>query len=168
MTLLCQPGFLAKTQLPSIAPKPFTIPSLSKDFGSDDPDRYLCPVRALKFYLDRVKPSRGSRSRLFLPVRGNGDISAATISRWIASVIRLAYSQISDQELSHLRAKPHEVRALSASWAFVNHAPLDDILSAAVWRKPSTFSSFYLRDMSSVLDNLHSLGPLVAAQRVIP
>lgn len=167
VTLLCQPGFLAKTQLPSVAPKPFTIPSLSRDLTRSDPDRTLCPVRALRFYMDKVKSARGSRSRLFLPVKGKHDISAASISRWIASAIRLAYSELTDQDLSFLQIRPHELRALSASWAFVNSASLDDILSAATWKQASTFSTFYLRSFSSNQGNLFSLGPLVAAQHVV-
>ena len=167
VTFLCQSGFLAKTQLPSVAPLPFTIPSLSRDLSHSDPDRSLCPIRALNFYLDRVKSSRGSRKRLFLPVKGKHDISAASISRWIASAIRLAYSDLTDQDLSFLQIRPHELRALSASWAFVNNAPLDDILSAARWKQSSTFSTFYLRSFSSTQGNLFSLGPLVSAQHVI-
>lgn len=167
VTLLCQTGFLAKTQLPSVAPKPFTIPSLSRDLSRSDPDRTLCPVRALKFYLDKVKTSRGSRKRLFIPVKGKQEISAASISRWVASTIRVAYSELTDQDLNFLQIRPHELRALSTSWAFVNKAPLEDILSAATWKQASTFSSFYLRSLSSCQGNLFSLGPIVVAQTVV-
>ena len=45
VALLCQPGFLAKNQLQG----------LSKTCGQDDEDRLLCPVRALKFYPNRVE-----------------------------------------------------------------------------------------------------------------
>ena len=166
-TFLCQMGFLAKTQLPTVASKPFTIPSLSKDLARSDPDRTLCPVRALRFYLDRVKPLRHGRKRLFIPVKGKQDVSAASISRWIASAIRLAYSELTDQDLSFLQIRPHELRALSSSWAFINNASLDDILSAASWRQASTFSTFYLRSFSASQGGLLSLGPLVAAQRVV-
>ena len=72
VTLLTQPGFLAKTQLPSTASLPFTIPSLSNVCGSDDEDRFLCPVRSLRFYLQRVKSLRGHRKRLFIPIKGGG------------------------------------------------------------------------------------------------
>jgi hypothetical protein len=72
VTLLCQPGFLAKNQLPSMASKPFKVPSLSRTCGHEDDDRLLCPVRALKFYLKRVKFIRGSRKRLFIPLKGGG------------------------------------------------------------------------------------------------
>ena len=167
VSLMCQAGFLAKNQIPSVAPSSFVIPSLAASCGPDDNDRLLCPVRAIKFYLNRTSSFRGSRKRLFLPAKGKGDISAATISRWIASTIRHAYSHLTDRDLSFLKIRPHELRALSSSWAFCNHAPLDDIMKAAFWRNQSTFSSFYLRSFASQRDNLHSLGPLVAAQRVI-
>jgi len=167
ISLLCQAGFLAKTQLPSVTSAPFTIPSLSQTCGRDDEDRLLCPVRALKFYLSKVKAFRGSRKRLFLPIKGTGDISAASISRWIASVIRKAYAALSERDLTSLKIRPHELRALSTSWAFVNHTPLDDILKAAFWKNSSTFSSFYLRSLSLQKDNLFSLGPLVASQKIV-
>ena len=72
VTLLCQSGFLAKNQLPSMASKPFKVPSLSRTCGHEDDDRLLCPVRALKFYLKKVKSIRGSRKRLFIPLKGGG------------------------------------------------------------------------------------------------
>ena len=70
VTLLCQPGFLAKNKLPSMASKQFKVQSLSKTCGQDDEDILLCPVRALTFYLYRVKSIRGSRKRLFIPLKG--------------------------------------------------------------------------------------------------
>lgn len=167
VSLLCQTGFLAKNQLPSVAPSQIVVPSLSHSCGKDDEDRLLCPVRALKFYLSRVKPLRGHRKRLFLPLKGQGDISAASISRWIASTIRSAYQHLSDRDQSFLNIRPHELRALSTSWAFVNHTPLDDILKAAYWRNSTTFSSFYLRSFSAQQDNLFLLGPVVASQTII-
>ncbi|KAH3715620.1 hypothetical protein DPMN_058332 [Dreissena polymorpha] len=54
VTLLCQPGFLAKNQLPSITSKHFMVPSLSRTCDHEDEDGLLCPVRAFKFYLSRV------------------------------------------------------------------------------------------------------------------
>lgn len=167
VTLLCQPGFLSKTQLPSVASSPFTIPSLAQACGRDDDDRLLCPVRALKFYLQRVKSLRGLRKRLFIPLKGGGDVSAASISRWIACTVKKAYASLSDRDLSSLKIKSHELRAISASWAFVNHTPLDEILKATFWRNPTTFSTFYLRSFSAQQENLFLLGPLVVAQSVI-
>ena len=167
VTLLSEPGFLSKTQLPSVASVPINIPSLSAVCGSFDIDRLLCPVRSLKFYLAKVKSLRGNRKRLFIPLKGKGDITAASISRWIATVIKKAYSALGNIAPETLRINAHELRALSTSWAYVNHTPLDDILKAAFWRNSSTFSSFYLRTLSVQKDDLYSLGPLVASQTIV-
>ena len=167
VTFALQVGFLAKTQLPGTVADPFSIPSLSKGLDHSDPDRLLCPVRAIKYYLDRTKPLRGTRTRLFIPIKGKHDISAASISRWISSTIRLAYSDLSDNDLSFMNIKPHELRALSTSWAYINKTPLNDILEAATWKKASTFSTFYLRSFGQNAGNLASLGPLVSAQTIV-
>ena len=56
---------------------------------------------------------------------------------------------------------------LSSSWAFFDKVPLNDILKAAVWNQSSTVAKFYLRDMSQQVENLHSFGPVVDAQKVV-
>ncbi|MCG7869396.1 MAG: hypothetical protein JAY74_23885 [Candidatus Thiodiazotropha taylori] len=167
LTLLTQPGFLAKNQLPDSLPEPIVIPGLTQFCGSDSDDRLLCPVRAVRAYLDRVKSKRSGRKRLFLPLKGTKDISPATISRWICEVIRLAYSKLSSSDLSFMKISAHEVRALSSSWAYWNSVALDDVVRAAYWRSNSTFSSFYLRDLAPIRQDTSSLGPLVAAQSII-
>ena len=94
-------------------------------------------------------------------------MSAASISRWVASTIRQAYSSLSSRDSSLFKIRPHELRAMSASWAYINHTPLSDVLQAAFWRNQTTFSSFYLRSLECQQDNLYFLGPLVVAQTVI-
>ena len=167
VTLHLEPGFLPKTQVPNKLPAPIVIPSLDRLCGPNDKDRLLCPVRALKFYLERSKGSRLSRKRLFIPVKGKGDISPATISRWIRMAVLRAYGDLSDVNLTFLKIKAHEVRALATSWAYHNRIPSEDILQAASWLNHSTFSNFYLRSLSSQEEGLFRLGPLVSAQRVI-
>ena len=167
VSLAFQPGFLAKNQLPSVLPEPFSIPSLLSICGPSDPDILLCPVRALKAYIKATAVIRGKRNRLFIPTRGSQDISAATISSWLASTIRRAYAHLSSEDRQLLQVRPHEIRALSSSWAFLNKVSLDDVLKAAFWRSSSTFSSFYLRSFSSQSGAIYSLGPLVAAQTIV-
>jgi hypothetical protein len=77
-------------------------------------------------------------------------VSAASISRWVASTIRTAYSSLSSRDSS-----------------LFNHTPLSDVLQAAFWRNQTTFSSFYLRSLECQQDNLYLLGPLVVAQTVV-
>ncbi|KAH3871676.1 hypothetical protein DPMN_034887 [Dreissena polymorpha] len=78
---------MCKNQVPSKASKPFKVQSLCRNCGHEHEDRLLCPFRALKFYLSRVKSIRGSHKRLFIPLKEGGDMSAATISRWVDSTL---------------------------------------------------------------------------------
>jgi len=72
-TLKFLPDFIAKTQKidrPDTALIPVTIPALAPSMGTDLPDRTLCPVRALLFYVDRTKCSGpGRHKRLFLSIK---------------------------------------------------------------------------------------------------
>ena len=148
---LTQPGFLAKNQLPESLPEPIVIPGLSQFCGSDTDVRLLCPVRAVRAYLSRMKAKRSGRKRLFLPLKGSKDISPSTISRWICDVIKLAYADLSSSDMSFMKISAHEVRALSSSWAYWN----EDVVRAAYWRTNSTFSSFYLIEIWPQLGRIH-------------
>ena len=154
VSLMVQPGFLAKNQLPSICPDPIVIPNLARISNREHPDRLLCPVRALKFYLKMTKSYRQNRTRLFLPIKGKQDISKSAVSRWISYTIKLAYRKLTRKDFPFLKIKAHEVRAVSSSWAFFDRILLSEILKAAVWNQSSTFAKFYLRDMSQQLHNL--------------
>ena len=133
VSLILKSGFLAKNQLPSVKPDPIVVPSLARICKWEHTDRLLCPVRALKFYLKMTSSYRQNRTRLFLPIKGNKDISKDTISRWISYTVKLAYRKLTKRDISFLKIKAHEVRALSSSWAFFDKVPLNDILQAAVW-----------------------------------
>ncbi len=167
------PGFLAKNQAPNTSRSPIIIPSLSGYVSRDIPDRTLCPVRALKFYVEKTKtPSiRQGRKRLFVS-HSEGvskEIAAATISRWIVSTIEKAYVITGNSESLRSLAKisAHEVRAVSTSWASFQGVALADVMQAASWRSHSVFSSFYLRDCWTLADGMSTIGPVVAAQSVV-
>ena len=67
LILRTQLGFLAKNQLPSRAPDSITIPKLSNLCRkSDNFNRILCPVRAVKIYLNKTKSLRKHRDFSFL------------------------------------------------------------------------------------------------------
>ena len=78
VTLLTDPCFLRKNQIPDRSAEPVIIPALPEDPSS----RLFCPIRILGIYLDRTKNSRPAKNtRLFLPLKkGDSDISAKTIS----------------------------------------------------------------------------------------
>ena len=108
-----------------------------------------------------------NRTRLFLPIKGNQDISKASVLRWVSYTIKLAYWKLTHRDISLLKIIAHEVRALSSSWAFFDKVPLNEILKAAVWNQSSAFAKFCLRDMFQLAANLQTLGPIVVAQNVV-
>ena len=162
--------FLAKTDIPLVVrqqTRAFSVPALS-GFASDSEDCKLCPVRALRCYLSRSKGRRGQGSRLFVPILGERTfVSKNTIAAWIKSVIRSAYAFGSRDLQSTYKVSAHEVCALATSVHFNHNQSLSAVMAAASWRAHSTFSSFYLRDLSLVAGDVYSLGPIVAAQTVI-
>lgn len=164
------PDFLAKTEVPDAARaemRTFLIPALRRH-ASDPEDLLLCPVRTLRCYLSRTRDRRQPASRLFLPVSGvRQAVSKNTISSWISSVVRRAYAADNGAQHRLYSVSAHEVRALATSWRFSHNLALDSVMAAASWRSHSTFSSFYLRDVSLVADGVHALGPIVAAQSVV-
>ena len=96
LILRTQVGFLAKNQLPSRAPDSITIPKLSNFCRkSDNFNRMLCPVRAVKIYLNKTKSLRKHRTILFIPTQGDQDLAKSTLSRWVKYAVKHAYGSIS-------------------------------------------------------------------------
>ena len=163
-----RPGlsFLAKNQKSTLAARSWKIEALEHRVAGDLPDGSLCPVRALKEYLDRTKPLRGDRERLFIPLRPGDkrDISRDTVAQWVTSLIRESLQSLGSQ--APLGIVSHQVRALATSWALFTGASLEQVCRSAFWASPSTFSSFYLKDVSGQLGSLSSIGPVVTAQQI--
>ena len=108
----------------------------------------------------------GGRQRMFIHWnRSIRDIMRSHISRWIVETVKEAYTQADRQ---YDRVTAHEVRALSASWAYNCQVALPDILSAAFWRSSGVFQNSYLRDMACIAEGMSTLGPVVVAQHVDP
>ena len=130
--------------------------------------RSLCPVRALRYYLDRTADLRQNKELVFVSFKKgfDKDISPATISSWIKQTVILCY-ELSDQEALTLhQVKAHDVRAFAASKAFQSGISLDQILSACHWKSHNTFTQFYLKNVAWADSELFHLGPVVAAQQV--
>ena len=112
------PSFLSKNQLAkegpdSVAPVviPALAPTLDKSLKSD---RSLCPVRALRYYLNRTSDLGHNKELVFVSFKKSfdKDISPATISSWIKQTVILCY-ELSDQEAHTL----HQVKgATVAEW----------------------------------------------------
>ena len=173
ITLKPVPEFLAKTELRSLGASAFdgvTLQSLSAFVGRDLPnDRKLCPVRALKTYLARTKKLRENKRLLFISwVPGKkGDISKNTVSSWVVQLVKMCYAQQNEDAMSWSGVKAHDVRGLAASWAVRGTYGLEAVLQACTWKTHTTFTSFYLKDLSAISGDLFALGPLSVAQTVV-
>ena len=165
LSLRTQVGFLAKNQLPLRAPDSIKIPKLANFCGNDNFNRMLCPIRAIKIYLNKSNSVRKNRLTLFIPVKCDQDIHKSSISRWVKFAIKSAYSSISSTPNKLLKPRAHELRALSSSWAYMNSP--EEIFQAAVWSNSSLFTVHYLRDFGTQTDNFTALGPVIAAQKRI-
>ena len=166
------PSFLSKNQLAKEGPDsmaPVVIPALAPTLDKSlKSDRSLCPVRALRYYLDRTSDLRQNKELVFVSFKKgfDKDISPATISSWIKQTVILCY-ELSDQEAHTLhQVKAHDVRAFAASKAFQSGVSLDQILSACHWKSHNTFAQFHLKDVAWADSELYHLGPVVAAQQI--
>ena len=161
--------FIAQRRFSSVSL--VTIPALTTIVDRQfKEDRALCPVRALRYYLDRTKDLRGSRSLLFISFKKGhtSDIRPATLSSWLNQTILLCYKQADQQALDLVRVKAHDIRAFAATKAFYGGVSVDQIMQACHWKAHNTFTNFYLKDLTwSDKDNNIYLGPVVAAQQVL-
>ena len=160
MSMRVVPGFLAKTAVPGMDPAPFFIPALEPFSGRDSRDRLLCPVRMVKKYLSLTGGTR-PKDRLFRKVRGEGPPSSQTIASWIKACVRHAHQH------RQIHVTAHQVRRMSASWAFHGGVhSVDEILQAGTWASHSTFTSFYLADVRLQPDGNHRMHPVVARKQL--
>ena len=172
VSLYPSPSFLSKNQLTKEGPEsvaPVVIPALAPTLDrSLKSDRSLCPVRALRYYLDRTSDLRQNKELDFVSFKKDfdKDISPATISSWIKQTVILYY-ELSDRKAHTLhQIKAHDVRAFAASKAFQSGVSLEQILSACHWKSHNTFTQFYLKDVAWADSELYHLGPVVAAQQI--
>ena len=136
--------FLAKNEDPQNRWKPWDIVSLPQDLS-------LCPVAALKAYINRT--SQWNSGRLFRRERG-GTLSIDGIRQQILYFIKLA-----DPD-SILRA--HDVRKVATSINYFYHMDFDALTKYTGWRSKKVFLRHYFKQLEDL--KFHT----VAAGKVIP
>ena len=101
-------------------------------------------MKALRWYLDRVKSYR-KHEQLFLAVQEpHAPVSRDTVSRWIGRAIQAAgRDALIDSSTPHA----YDTRAVSASWALFARIPMEGILKDAYRRSSNSFIANYLRDI---------------------
>ncbi len=103
----------------------------------------LCPVRALRIYVDRTRSFRSS-DQLFVYHGGQQKgkaVSKQRLAHWIVDAVALAYQ--SQGEPCPLGVRAHSTRSVAASHALAHGASLADIYRAAGWATPNTFARLY-------------------------
>ena len=129
VSLYPSPSFLSKNQLAKEGPDsvaPVVIPALAPSLDrSLKGDRSLCPVRALRYYLDRTADLRQNKELVFVSFKKgfDKDISPATISSWIKQTVVLCY-ELSDQEALTL----HQV-SIQGSGTRISGYPLRSLVN---------------------------------------
>ena len=167
MTLRVGLSFISKTQVLGNGPKCIlscTIPALDRHLNNGmAEDRLLCPIWALRFYLERSTPWREHKRLLFVSFKPGHklDIVPSTISGWIRKTILQCYTNSPTNLRDSHKVKAHHVRSMAASLAFHRQASIEQILRAG------TFTDFYLKDLSLCSADLIHLGPVVAAESIL-
>ena len=150
---------------------PVTIPALTTIVDRQFKEyRTLRPVRALRYYLDRTKDLRGSRSLPFISFKKGhtSDIRPATLSSWLKQTILLGSKQADQQALDLVQELRITFGPLRPLRPFYVGVLVDQIMQACHWKTHNTFPNFYLKDLTwSDNDNNMFLGPVVAAQQVL-
>ncbi|XP_029958238.1 uncharacterized protein LOC115396492 [Salarias fasciatus] len=109
----------------------------------------LCPVRALRAYVDRTAGLRKSE-QLFVSWAAShlGEpLTKQRLSHWIVDAISIAYNSRGLQPPAGLRA--HSTRGVAASWALFRGVSVEEICAAASWASPHTFTRFYNLDVTA-------------------
>ena len=160
---------MAKTQDPSsLAPRfeGFSVPALPNTQKNRN-GRLLCPVRAVKVYLDRTASHRPRCERLFVTAgHSKKEIAKTTVSFWLRKTISRAY-ELSGTALPVPAPQARETRGIAPSILFRKNFAVDQVLKAGTWRRHTTFTRHYLRDIAHKSLDPFNLGPVVAAQSVV-
>ena len=162
------PEFAAKTES-AVNPiaREFCLRSLSAVVGSDDEERLLCPVGALKWYQHRTS-SQTRPGQLFLSVRDQSrPLSKAALSFFLRETIKSAHASLPDESCSALKVRAHDIRGIATSMLWWKNKPVSYILAVASWKTQSVFANHYLKDVQRMVGDVFALGPIVAAGDVL-
>ena len=145
VTMWPNPSFLPKRLSAFHVNQPIRLSAYVPQPGAEGlrPDaRLLCPIRALRRYVDATSVFRRSDA-LFLCYGGHRRgcaLSKQRLSHWVVDAVRRTYE---DKGLPVPPVRCHSTRGVSASWAALKGVPLTDICAAATWASPCTFARFY-------------------------
>ncbi|XP_050958769.1 LOW QUALITY PROTEIN: uncharacterized protein LOC127160164 [Labeo rohita] len=151
VSLKTNPAFVPKVSESALAYNQVDLMAFHPPpFSSPEEERLhcLCPVRALRCYVNRTKALQKS-NQLFVSWadshRGK-PISRQRLSHWIVEAIIVGYNSMGLSPPEGLRA--HSTQGLASSWAWFKGVSIRDICAAASWASPHTFVKFYKLDVT--------------------
>ena len=133
-----RPGYVPKVPTTPFRDQVVNLQALPSE-EADPALALLCPVRALRVYVDRTRSFRTS-DQLFICYGGQQKgkaVSKQRMAHWIVDAIALAYQ--AQGVPCPLRLHAHSTRGVASSWALARGASLTDICRAA----GSTFARYY-------------------------
>ncbi|KAI2643070.1 enzymatic polyprotein [Labeo rohita] len=137
-----RPGYVPKVPTTPFRDQVVNLQALPPE-EADPAIALLCPVRALRIYVDRTRSFRRSE-QLFIcfggQQKGNA-VSKQRLAHWVVDAISLAYE--GQGEPCPLGVRAHSTRSVASSYALAHGASLADICRAAGWVTPNTFARFY-------------------------
>jgi hypothetical protein len=165
------PDFVPKARKASMKVDAIVVHAFTEVVAKLDRDYLLCPVRALRFYLDRTSTENilQGRKKLFLPIKisNHNELSANGLSHIFVAAVKACYDFIDPSLVQEFTITIHQARLLAHSLAKAGNVSLESILQSGHWKNHTTFSSYYLKSLVVFADNLHSLGPVSAAGSVV-
>ena len=164
VSLRPNPAFLPKVITPQTVNQVLELAAFHSD-GTEGLST-LCPVRALRAYVDRTQALRGTGTQLFVCYGGKNfglPLSKQRLSHWLVDTISAAYASLGQPVPGKVVA--HQTRGMATSWAALKGVSMAEICAAASWAAPCTFARFYRLNVASQI-SLGSTVLLAAAQRV--
>ncbi len=137
-----RPGYMPKVTTTPFRDQVVNLQALPRE-EADPAIALLCPVRALRIYVDRTQSFRTS-GQLFVCFGGQQKgkaVSKQRLAHWIVEAIVLAYQARCLP--CPLGVRAHSMRGVASSWALARGASIADICKAAGWATPNTFARFY-------------------------
>ncbi|KAI2666099.1 ORF V: Enzymatic polyprotein [Labeo rohita] len=137
-----RPGYVPKVPTTPFRDQVVNLQALPLE-EADPASALLCPVRALRIYVDRTRHFRRTE-QLFVcfggQQKGNA-VSKQRLAHWVVDAISLSYQN--QGEPCPLGVRAHSTRSVASSYALAHGASLADICRAAGWATPNTFPRFY-------------------------
>ena len=122
-----------------------------------EPERLLCPVRALGLYIVRSveRAQDDSQEKLFVHFNPATQMFTTHFRRWVAETIRLTYENSSESDLPKIKA--HDVRGISASIAFYRNTPLKELCGLLDGNRPTYSYAFIFETWRLIRNSRTSL-----------